>query len=144
MGESWSSNQGKRERSISRSKEGRTCRLNRVPSRLVVSGIKSANMGLNRNRIVKRLGELSLIQFTEPEPFHQEDKQSDQCVQESYHAFSGFWPTQIRLFWLGGKSVGYLSSVMVFILLLNPSSSCHEDQPSRTKAPQPVLPVQPF
>ncbi|KAL9403668.1 hypothetical protein Peur_000640 [Populus x canadensis] len=31
-----------------------TCRLNRVPSRLVVSGIKSANMGLNRYRIVSK------------------------------------------------------------------------------------------
>ncbi|KAJ4952085.1 hypothetical protein NE237_028917 [Protea cynaroides] len=42
------------------------------------------------------LKQLLLIQFTEPEPFHQEDKQSDQCDQASYRAFSGFWPTQIR------------------------------------------------
>lgn len=48
------------------------------------------------------LKQLSLIQFTEPEPFHQEDKRSDQCDQASYHAFSGFWPTQIRLFCLEG------------------------------------------
>ena len=41
-----------RKRSISRSKEGRTCRLNRVPSRLSISERMSATMGFNRNRIV--------------------------------------------------------------------------------------------
>jgi hypothetical protein len=41
-----------RKRSLSRSKEGRTYRLNRVPSRLSISKIKSATMGFNHNRIV--------------------------------------------------------------------------------------------
>lgn len=88
------------------------------------------------------LKQLSLIQFTEPEPFHQEDKRSDQCDQASCFFWLLAYTDQVVLF--GGRSVGSLSSAMVFILLSNPSSSCHEDQPSRTKAPQPVLPVQPF
>lgn len=69
------------------------------------------------------LKQLSLIHGRYPEPLlYQEDKRSDQ------------W-----------RFLCLLSlTAMVLILLSNPSSSCHEDQPSRTKAPQPVLPVQPF
>lgn len=50
------------------------------------------------------LNQLSLIHFTEPEPFHQEDKRSDQCDKASYHAFSGFVESLVLLYWSSGKA----------------------------------------